>query len=145
MTFRECCCCCVGVLRPFDTFQVMLTYPHCSWASLHGRLPVLSAHSFASNWQLPLLNQQKGENGRRNYFMTKFHERMLPDVRADHPHTRRTCIRSSYRARPFVNVNESCHIVCLLSFSLRILSINTIGEYSTPPLIFSILKKLWQS
>ena len=26
-----------------------LTYPHCSWASLLGSLPVLSAHSFASN------------------------------------------------------------------------------------------------
>ena len=35
------------------------------------------------NWQLPGLNQRKGENGRRNYFMTKLHERMLPDVRID--------------------------------------------------------------
>ena len=26
-----------------------LTYPHCSWASLLSSLPVLSAHSFASN------------------------------------------------------------------------------------------------
>ena len=26
-----------------------LTYSHCSWASLLGSLPVLSAHSFASN------------------------------------------------------------------------------------------------
>ena len=26
-----------------------LTYPSCSWASLLGSLPVLSAHSFASN------------------------------------------------------------------------------------------------
>ena len=26
-----------------------LTLPHCSWASLLGSLPVLSAHSFASN------------------------------------------------------------------------------------------------
>ena len=48
-----------------------LTLPHCSWASLLGSLPVLSAHSFASNWQLPFLNQRKGENDRRIYFMTK--------------------------------------------------------------------------
>ena len=46
--------CCVGVLRPFDIFQVIagtvkLTYPHCSWASLLRSLPVLSTHSFASN------------------------------------------------------------------------------------------------
>ena len=60
-----------------------LTYPNCSWASLLGSLPVLSAHSFASNWQLPFLNKRKGENGRRNYFMTKLHERMLPDVRIE--------------------------------------------------------------
>ena len=48
-----------------------LTWPHCSWASLLSSLPVLSAHSFASNWQLPFLNQRKGEHGLRNIFMTK--------------------------------------------------------------------------
>ena len=48
-----------------------LTCPQCSWASLLGSLPVLSAHSFASNWQLPFLNQRKRENGRRFFFMTK--------------------------------------------------------------------------
>ena len=48
-----------------------------------GSLPVLSAHSLASNWPLPFLNQRKGENGRRNYFMTNLHERMLPDVRIE--------------------------------------------------------------
>ena len=37
-----------------------LTYTHCSWASLMGSLPVLSAHSFfASNCQLPFLNQRE--------------------------------------------------------------------------------------
>ena len=36
-----------------------------------GSLLVLSAHSFASNWQLPFLNQRKGENGRIIFFMTK--------------------------------------------------------------------------
>ena len=48
-----------------------LPNPHCSWASLLGILPVLSAHSFASNWQLLFLNQRKRENGHRNFFMTK--------------------------------------------------------------------------
>ena len=57
-----------------------LTYLHWSWASLLGSLPVLSAHSFANNWQLPFLNQRKGETGRRNYFMTNLYERMFPDV-----------------------------------------------------------------
>ena len=36
------------------------------------------AYSFARNWQLPFLNQRKGENDRRKYFMINLHERMLP-------------------------------------------------------------------
>ena len=60
-----------------------LTYPHCSSASLLDSLPVLTAHSFVSTWQLLFLNQRKGENGHRNYFMIKLHERMLPDVRIE--------------------------------------------------------------
>ena len=36
-----------------------------------GSLPILSAHSFTSNRQLPFSNQQKGQNGRRNFFTTK--------------------------------------------------------------------------
>ena len=36
------------------------------------------AHSFARNWKLPFLNQRKGENDRRKYFMIKLHEKMLP-------------------------------------------------------------------
>ena len=37
----------------------------------------VSAHSFASNWQLPFLNQRKGENGRRNFFITNHLLRMF--------------------------------------------------------------------
>ena len=41
-------------------------------ATISSKLPVLSAHTFTySNWQLLYLNQRKGENGHRNYFMTK--------------------------------------------------------------------------
>ena len=53
-----------------------LPWSHCSLASLLGSLPVLSAHSFASNWLLLFLNQQKRENGRRKFFTTSLHERM---------------------------------------------------------------------
>ena len=60
-----------------------LTHPHCSWASLLDILQVLGAHSFAGSWQLPFLNQQTGENGHRNDFMTNLYERMLPDVRIE--------------------------------------------------------------
>ena len=38
------------------------------------------ARSFASNWQLPILNQRKRENGRRNVFMTKSPRKNVPDV-----------------------------------------------------------------
>ena len=54
-----------------------------TWASLLGSLPVLSVHSYASNWQLPFLNQQKGENSRTNYFMANLKERMVSDVRIE--------------------------------------------------------------
>ena len=76
---------CFTTLRYFSGHfgHSQLTYPNCSWASHLGSLSVLSAHSFASNWQLPFFNEWKGENTCRNYFMTKLHERMLPDVRTE--------------------------------------------------------------
>ena len=66
------------ILRHFGCGQLPL--PHCSWASLLGSLPVLSAHSFASNWQLLFLNQRKRENGRQNVFMTKSPRKNVPDM-----------------------------------------------------------------
>ena len=45
------------------------------------------AHSFARNWQLSLLNQRKGENNRRKYFMINLHERMLPTSAGVEPAT----------------------------------------------------------
>ena len=44
--------------------------PRSGYTSAH-------AHSFARNWQLPFLNQWKGENERRKYFLINLHERML--------------------------------------------------------------------
>ena len=68
---------CVKVLRPTQSNEVM---------SSAGSLPnhtftvvnQYRAHSFARNWQLPFLDQRKGENDRRKYFMINLHERMLP-------------------------------------------------------------------
>ena len=45
------------------------------------------AHSFARNWQLPFLNQRKGENDPRKYFMINLHGRMLPDPAGIEPTT----------------------------------------------------------
>ena len=72
-------CWCFMALRLFSGHfgRGQLIYPHCSWANLPGSLPVLSADSFTYNWQLPIFNQQKGENGGRNYFMTKLPEIIL--------------------------------------------------------------------
>ena len=59
---------------------------------LLGRLSPLNvnqycAHSFARNLQLPFLNQRKGENDRRKYFMINLHERMLPTSAGVQPAT----------------------------------------------------------
>ena len=95
-----CWCWCFTAIRHFsdNCGSGQLTYSHCSRSSLLGSLPVLSAHSFASNWQLPFLNQRKGENGRRNYFKINLHERMLPDVRIEPATVRITGRRASERA-----------------------------------------------
>ena len=84
-----------------------LASPHCSWTSLLGSLPVMSAHSFTSNWRLSLLNQRKGGTGCINYFMTNLHEIMLPDVSGLNPwrdcqHIKQTCIRPSYQAQQVI-------------------------------------------
>ena len=62
------------------------------------RVLVLSGHSFAGNWQLPFLNQQKGENGRKKYFMASLHERMLSDARTEPTTVRILGGRASDRA-----------------------------------------------
>ena len=55
------------------------------------------------NWQLPFLNQRKGENDRRKYFMINVHERMLPTLVGVEPATSwspvRRRIQLSHRGR----------------------------------------------
>ena len=43
------------------------------------QLTSICAHSFAQNWQLPFLNQRKGKNDGRKYFMSNLYERTLLD------------------------------------------------------------------
>ena len=61
------------------------------------------AHSFARNRQLPFLNQRKGENDRRKYFMINLHERMWPTSAGVEPATSRSPvgrrIQLSHRGR----------------------------------------------
>ena len=92
-------CCWIGVW-PFNTFERgQLTCPQCFWASLLGSLPVhvLSAHSFASNWQLPFLNQQERMAVEIFSWPKKFCRTW--DQTCDLQHTRRIRIRLSYHAR----------------------------------------------
>ena len=54
------------------------TLPHFYWACfVLSAVNQYCAHSFARNLQLPFLNQGKGVNDRREYFMTNTHENML--------------------------------------------------------------------
>ena len=81
-----------GPSTHFMSFRVRsVTLINYSWASLLGSLPVLSAHSFTSNWQLLFLNQRKRENGRRIFFMTKFPRKNVPvakrSLRVPPPHS----------------------------------------------------------
>ena len=41
-------------------------------------------YALASNWQLPFLNQQKGENDCRNYFMINLHESYAAELGFKH-------------------------------------------------------------
>ena len=54
------------------------TWPHFYWAGLVlWAVNKYCAHSFTRNWQLPFLNQWKGENDCRKYFMINLHEGKL--------------------------------------------------------------------
>ena len=112
-------CLCFTAHRHFWShfWRGQLHYPHCSWVSLLSSLPVLTSHSFASNWHLPFLNQRKGENGRINYCMTTLHKKNVAgreDRTRDRPHIRRTCIRTSYRTRLSLFVTIFCGFIFVL-------------------------------
>ena len=77
---------CVEVLRPSQPNWVMSSAVSLPNHTFTGQAQYC-AHSFARNWQLPFLNQRKGENDRRKYFMINLHERMLPTSAGVEPAT----------------------------------------------------------
>ena len=109
-------CWCFTALRHFSGHfgWGQLTYQHWSWASLLCSLPILRAHSFPSNWQLPFLNQRKGGNGHRNYFMWDQSPRKKvaghEDQTRDRPHTRRMHIRPTSRKLLRIKVTPDLHL-----------------------------------
>ena len=71
-----------GTSTHFGSVQLTLSY--CSWAGFLSDLSVLSAHSFASNWQLPFSIQRKKENVRIFFFffvVTRSLRRNVPCAR----------------------------------------------------------------
>ena len=64
-------------IRVMSSWSVYLTtlFPGQVWSSK--QLTCICEHSFARNWQLPFLDQQKGENDHRKYFMINLHERLF--------------------------------------------------------------------
>ena len=140
---------CFTAIRLFSCHfgRGQLSYPHCSWASLLGSLPILSlsACSFASNWQLPFLNQRKGENGHRVCFF--FHDQSprknvagRHDQTRDRPHTRRTPIRSSYatsaitvRMYSFKEIKSNKYYLLIYLYQWFVHALSGIyGNQSTP-------------
>ena len=97
-------CCRVGVLRLFDAFKAFRARSVNLSTLFPGKPPrqftsIVSAHSFAN---YHFLNQRKGDNGRRIFFMIILLPRMCAgreDGIRDRPHTRRTRVRPSYHAR----------------------------------------------
>ena len=81
----------------------------------------LTIHSFARHRKLHFLNQRKGENDRRKYFMINLHERMLPTQRGSNCNlliTSRTRIQMSQRGRfTFCNYNRFCVLIIQLFVS----------------------------
>ena len=53
-------------------------HPFTGQASSSKQLTSIVHILFARNWKLPFLNQWKGQNDRRKYFVINLHEKMLP-------------------------------------------------------------------
>ena len=64
------------------------------------------AHSFARNWQLPFLNQQKRDNDPRKYFMINLYEIMLPTWRGSWSPVRGVSELSHRGRHPGIIINK---------------------------------------
>ena len=68
---------CVVALQPSQPNWVMSRAVSLLTSLLLQAVNQYCAHSFARNWQLPFLNQWRGQNDRRKYSMSNLHGRML--------------------------------------------------------------------
>ena len=75
-----------GPVNPIGSCQAWLVYLTTLKAGLVlWAVNKYCAHSYARNWQLPILNQPKGENDCRKYFKINLHKLMLPTQRGSNP------------------------------------------------------------
>ena len=93
-----------------------------------GRLPMRLTNTKCSNWQLPYLNQQKGENGHRNYFMTKSLWKI--------------CGQTEDRARDLLNTSWMSHPTDLAGLAWKLRQQNIIHVIATNEGAFPAIGKL---
>ena len=108
----------VNPMGPCGVWSVYLTTHLLGMLSPLKAVNQYCAHSFARNWQLPFLNQWKGKNDRRKYFMINRHVRMLPIVAGGWT---RNLLVSSLTVHPTEPLRQAMRQWLVLCYSLMAL------------------------
>ena len=110
---------------PFNTIKVTssrsvhLTTLFSGQALSSKRFTSTCANSFARNCQLPFLNQRKGKNDCRKYFLINLHERMLPDPSRIEPASKWATEASSRYIVTYIVVSTKNKSECFSCFSIK--------------------------
>ena len=127
--------CCVEVLWPSQPNGVMSSAVSFPRHTLLAKLSPLSiyqycAHFFARNRQLPFLNQRKGENIRRKYFIIKSPRKNVADLGGGQTRdllaSSRTCIQLSHRGQTMYS-SSNVRITMARSIGVQIVRVNMVG------------------
>ena len=76
---------------------------------------------------MPFLNQRKGENDRRKYFMINLYERMLPTLLS---------VAMKYHVGTFIHLGPVVQSVVSLTSSLRVILLTVLADSVHNILIF---------
>ena len=106
------------------------------------RLTSNCAHSFAKNWHLPFLNQKKGENEHRNYFLISLYKRMLLDPAGIKPSTSPSQVRCASHWAWLISLGPVVQSVVSLTSSLRVISLTILADSIYNILIFFCWKNV---
>ena len=137
---------CVEFLRPSQPNRVMSSAVSLPNHTFTGHA---CAHYIARNWQLPFLNQRKGENDRKKYFMINLYERMLPTSAGVEPATSWSPvgqrIQLSHRGRPKIKDKDYMNIgISLKAYAFSHTIHEKLGSKSTQSL-YNLRFRKWQS